>query len=174
MMVYLPWKSDAIPPLSLLPSCPPSCLLVLTIATLLSAQADAALFVVSASPAQLEALCASRLAEYAVMAFAMGMRSAVVAVSHMDADDVAYREEPFAAACAQFAEILNCAGFDSKAVSFVPVSIVGPDNIAQRSEKVSALQSESERGHWLGGACLCVALAAATLPRRSFGGPVHA
>mmetsp|Transcript_121534 Transcript_121534/g.388845 ORF Transcript_121534/g.388845 Transcript_121534/m.388845 type:complete len:417 (-) Transcript_121534:97-1347(-) len=124
--------------------------------------ADAALFVASAAPGELEAGLGAegRTREAAVLARAMGCERAVVAVTKMDAGESAYSESRYRVAKESISEVLRAAGFMEE-VSFVPVSAAIGANLAE------GLAPEMP---WYVGPTLLQALDALPSPER----PTHA
>ena len=101
-----------------------------------TSQADAALLVVSADAAELEAGLSEHglTREHALLAYTVGIKQLIVVVNKMDL--CGYAEEAFKAAVEKVSAMLKKIGYPPKAVAFVPVSGYEGDNLSRPSTKV--------------------------------------
>jgi elongation factor 1-alpha len=107
-----------------------------------TSQAQCALIVVSANPAEFEAGLApeGQTYEHALLAHTLGIRRIVVCVNKMDDSVVNYSEERFMEVKSHVCECLTRAGYAAAFVPFVPVSGWVGDNLVERSEHMSWYQ----------------------------------
>lgn len=130
-----------------------------------TALADAALLVVAASELEftLGIAPSGQTCEHALLAFALGVKQLVVAVTKMDDATVAFSQTRFDAVVCETRERLESIGFHASALTFVPVSGWSGDNLIARSERMS----------WFNGPTLLEALDALTVPQRATEKPLR-
>lgn len=123
-----------------------------------TASADAALLVVAAGEGEFAAGASSigQTREHALLMFALGVKQLVVAVNKMDGHEAAYSQARYEAIKRELSELLGNVGFQSSAVTFVPVSGWIGDNLFARSANMP----------WYDGPTLLEALDALAVPRR--------
>ena len=130
-----------------------------------ASQADAALLVVAAPPAEFEVGISSHgnTKEYAHLAFALGVQHLVVAVNKMDDNMVDFSEARFEFIQKQVSAMVKKIGFSAAKVSFVPLSAVSGDNIVKKSDRLP----------WWKGPTLLEALDAIETPKRAYEKPLR-
>lgn len=99
-------------------------------------QADFAVLVIDASPAEFEAGLRGQTKEHALLARSMGISRVVVAVNKMDRMD--WSRERFQDIQQQLSAFLTTAGFGKEQISFVPCSGLHGDNILNRTTNSTA------------------------------------
>lgn len=100
--------------------------------------ADVALLVVAAGQGEFEAGMSKegQTREHALLAFTLGVKQIVVAVSKMDCASVEYAEERYQKVTKEVGDYLAKVGFDAAHVTFVPVSGWEGENIIERTRKM--------------------------------------
>jgi elongation factor 1 alpha-like protein len=96
-----------------------------------ASQADFAVLVIDASPAEFEAGLIGQTKEHALLVRSIGISKVVVAVNKMDRAD--WSSQRFQDIQQQMVAFLTTAGFGEKNISFVPCSGLKGDNIVNRS-----------------------------------------
>jgi elongation factor 1-alpha len=96
-----------------------------------ASQSEAAIVVVSADPAELDAALSEygQTREHLLLAYTVGIKQLVVAVNKMDL--VGYEEAAFAAASEKIQAALKKVGYPPKTVPIVPVSGFHGDNLTK-------------------------------------------
>lgn len=96
-----------------------------------ASQADFAILVIDASPAEFEAGLLGQTKEHALLVRSIGISKVIVAVNKMDRAE--WLRERFQEIQQQMMAFLTTAGFDQANISFVPCSGLEGDNILNRS-----------------------------------------
>jgi elongation factor 1 alpha-like protein len=99
-----------------------------------SAQADAALLVISAQAGEFEAGfdLSGQTREHAILARSLGVQQLIVAVNKLDTCE--WREDRFRELVQRIAPFLRQAGYREQAISYVPVSGLTGENLTERRD----------------------------------------
>lgn len=103
-----------------------------------TSQADAAILMIAASPGEFEAGWSKdgQTREHALLAYTMGVKQMIVAVTKMDTPQVNYSQKRFNEIQEEVTDYLKQIGYDTDKIPFVPISGWKGDNVVEKSENL--------------------------------------
>ena len=103
-----------------------------------ASQGDAAILLIDASAGSFEAGVGKggQMREHALLAYTLGVKQMVVAINKMDNTEPPYSEHRYNECMSETGNYLKKVGYNPAAVSFVPISGFGGDNMVEKSENM--------------------------------------
>ena len=110
----------------------------------MSLQADCALLTVSALTGEFEEGVSEngQTCEHALIAFTLGLRQMIVVVTKMDKTEPPYSEDRFNEVKEKVGQIIAKLRYKLEDVPFIPVSVVGEENVIQPRGQVRHLTTQ--------------------------------